>query len=200
MRLIQPFELGARVRVVGGAGQPSLGGPDARVDRLHDRRVLHAIDDLLQPRASVDHVRARHRDATAPGVLQQARLVGHQVERFEGLDGQHAVTAQTLLIRANRMRRHIGDRHHDVDLFAGDEPPQESIEGLAIVIWRRVGDAAGAVPRRTGQTDRPIVAHDHSHRLASERTNDRQRGPLIAVGHENCHRHADSTLAAMWLS
>ena len=200
LRLEQSLELGSVVGIVGAARQPTVGGPDARGHRFHHGRIGHAIDHLAQPLACVDQVRARHRHAAPGGVLEQSRLVRDHVEGFEGRHGQLAVTAQLVLMRADRVRRHIGDRHQDVDRLAGDKRSEEPVERVAIVIGRGVGDVAGAVARRGGETDLLIVTDDHPHTPAPERPDDGQGGPLIAVGDEYGYRHAESTFVASWLS
>src|SRR6266850_990447 len=82
------------------------------------------------------------------------------------------------------MRRDVRDRNDKVQPFPLDQILHEPIEGLGRSGRRRIGDMAVAVPGRRRQTDWPLRSDQHRDAAAAQRTGNRERWALVAVGDE----------------
>ena len=89
-----------------------------------------------------------------------------------------------ILAPRDQVRRDVRDRNDEVQAFSLDQIQHEPIEGLWRSVGRRIGDVAVAVPGRRRETDWPLRSNQHGDAAAAQRTGNRERRPLVAVGDE----------------
>jgi hypothetical protein len=92
---------------------------------------------------------------------------------------------QSVMVRRHGVHGHVGHRHDHVGFAASRETQQEPFEGGPFLFGRRIRDVTGAVPRHRGEARFGMLADEHGHAAAAERSRDRKCRSLAAVGYQD---------------
>src|SRR5947208_10858514 len=96
--------------------------------RLDDDRILDLGKEPPHTGCRVDKMRAGNRDAAFRSTLEQAPLVGHEVESLERRGGDRRIALERVALSRDRICRDIRNRHDKIDPLSTNEVEQEPLE------------------------------------------------------------------------
>ena len=181
----------AQLRAIAGVADrrstSSRRRPDARLLRL-DRPAGTAMSAAGTPIGGRRRRRCAARARRGARRLHEVHLVGGALDDVGVGERHRAVRLEALAVAGHQKRRDVGDRQQHVDAAR----PERCRRGTRRSVRRRTPDPDRRRGRRSSATSAPATGVRFSPTITSwparaERTRDRQRGPIVAVGDEHSH-------------